>query len=77
MKIVIDGMGGDNAPSAVVKGVVMATNEYDDIDVYITGPKEQIEEELSKHVYPKERVFVVDAKEVISPNEHSALAIRR
>ena len=77
MKIVIDGMGGDNAPSAVVKGVVMASKAYDDIDVYITGPKEQIEEELSKHVYPKERVFVVDAKEVISPNEHSALAIRR
>ncbi len=77
MKIAIDGMGGDNAPQAVVDGVVQALNEYSDLQMYITGPKEEIEAELSKHNYPKERVSIVDAKEVISPNEHPVMALRK
>ena len=68
MKIAIDGMGGDNAPQAVVEGVVQALNEYADLEMYITGPKDKIEAELSKHNYPKERVVIVGANEVISPN---------
>lgn len=77
MKIAIDGMGGDNAPQAVVDGVILALNEYSDIEIHITGPKEKIEAELSKHNYPKDRVKIVDASEVISPNEHPVMALRR
>ena len=40
MRIAIDGMGGDNAPKAVVEGVIKALNEYQGIEYYITGPKE-------------------------------------
>ena len=28
MRIAIDGMGGDNAPQAVINGVIQALNEY-------------------------------------------------
>lgn len=77
MKIAIDGMGGDNAPQAVVEGMVQALNEYSDIEVYITGPKDKIEAELSKHNYPKDKVTIVDATEVISTNEHPVMALRR
>ncbi|MBE6051146.1 MAG: phosphate acyltransferase PlsX [Clostridium sp.] len=77
MKIAIDGMGGDNAPQAVVDGVVQALKEYEDIEMYITGPQDQIEAELSKYDYPKERVKIIDAKEVISTNEHPVMALRR
>lgn len=77
MKIAIDGMGGDNAPQAVVEGVVQALKEYEDINLYITGPKDEIEKELSKYTYPKDRVTVVHTSEVISPNEHPVMAIRK
>ena len=77
MKIAIDGMGGDNAPQAVVEGVVQALKEYEDIKLYITGPKDEIETELSKYTYPKDRVTVVHTSEVISPNEHPVMAIRK
>lgn len=77
MRIAIDGMGGDHAPQAVVEGVVQALNEYNDIHMYITGPKESIDKELVKHNYPKERVTVIDASEVISPNEHPVMALRK
>lgn len=77
MKFVIDGMGGDNAPVAVVGGVIQAIKEMDGFEMYITGPKEKIEEELSKYEYDKSRVTVVDAKEVIDPNEHPTMALRK
>ncbi|MDQ0148915.1 phosphate acyltransferase PlsX [Eubacterium multiforme] len=77
MKIAIDGMGGDNAPMAVVQGVVDAVKEYSDIEMYITGPKDKIEEELKKYTYPEERVTVIDANEVITTNEHPVMALRR
>lgn len=77
MKIAIDGMGGDNAPIAVVKGVVDAVKEYNDIEMYITGPKDKIEKELNKYSYPKERITVIDANEVITTNEHPVMALRR
>ena len=77
MKIAIDGMGGDNAPAAAVDGAIQALKEYDNIELYITGPKETINSELAKYSYPENRITVIDAKEVISPNEHPVMALRK
>lgn len=77
MKIAIDGMGGDNAPKAVVEGVVKALEEYKGIEYYITGPKEQIEEELKNYNYDKTLVNIIDAREIISPNEHPVMALKK
>lgn len=77
MKIAIDGMGGDNAPQAVVEGVIKALEEYNGIEYYITGPKEKIEEELKKYKYDESLVNIVDAKEVVSTNEHPVMALKK
>lgn len=77
MKIAIDGMGGDNAPKAVVEGIIKSLNEYQGIEYYITGPKEQIEEELKNYSYDKSLINIVDAREVISPNEHPVMALKK
>ncbi len=77
MKIAIDGMGGDYAPKAVVEGVIKSINEYQGIEYYITGPKEQIEDELKNYTYDKSLIKVVDAREVISPNEHPVMALKK
>lgn len=76
MVIAVDGMGGDNSPAAVVDGALQAVKEYG-IEIIITGPEELIKQELSKYEYDKGKVKVLDAKEVISPNEHPVMAIRR
>ncbi len=39
MKIAIDGMGGDNAPEAVVDGVIQALKEYKDIRIIYNRTK--------------------------------------
>lgn len=77
MKIAIDGMGGDNAPAAVIEGVIQAVKEYDNIELVITGPTEVINSELDKYTYSKERITVVDAREVILPSEHPVMALRK
>lgn len=76
MKIVIDGMGGDNAPQAVVEGACMAVNEYG-VDLIITGDEKQINEELKKYNYDKNKIKVVHTTEVISNDEKPVSAIRR
>jgi len=77
MKIAIDGMGGDNAPKAVIEGLVKALEEYNDIEYYITGPKELIEEELKNYTYDKNLVNIIDAREVVSTNEHPVMALKK
>ncbi|MBL4930847.1 phosphate acyltransferase PlsX [Clostridium paridis] len=77
MKFVIDGMGGDNAPKAVVEGAVEAIKAFSDIEIYITGPAEKLTKELENYTYDKSKIKVVDATEVISPNEHPVMALRK
>lgn len=76
MKVVVDGMGGDNAPYAIVEGAVQAQKEYG-IEIVITGPEGLIQKELDKYDYDKSKISILHASEVIGTNEHPAMAIRR
>lgn len=76
MKIVVDGMGGDNAPVEIVKGTIDAVNEFN-IDAIIVGKEDIIYRELEKYNYPKDRVEVLNAEDIITNEEDPALAIRR
>ena len=64
MKIVIDAMGGDNAPKSTVEGAVLAINEYG-VDVILTGDKDIIEKELESKTYDKSKLEIVHTTEII------------
>jgi len=74
--IVVDGMGGDNAPKAVVEGCVQALQKAD-IKIIITGRESEIKAELAKHDYDNSRISVVHTEEVISSNEAPVMALRK
>ena len=76
-KVVLDAMGGDNAPVEVVKGAIDAVSSRDDIKVILVGQETVVKEELEKYQYPKERIQVVDAPEVIEMAEPPVVAIRK
>lgn len=77
MKIAIDGMGGDNAPRAVIEGIIQAIDEYRDVEFYVTGPEELINQELRNLKYVGDKITVIDAKEIISTNEHPVMALKK
>lgn len=77
VKVVVDAMGGDNAPEEIVKGAIEAVNQRKDIYVYLTGKTAVIEKELQKYSFPKERVEIVHAEEVIETAEPPVMAIRK
>ena len=56
VKVVVDAMGGDNAPQETVKGAVDAVNTRKDIKVILTGRQELVEVNLSKYIYPKDLI---------------------
>ena len=64
MKILLDVMGGDNAPDATIKGAVKAINQIK-ADVILIGKKEVIQEKV-KNFYGKSleeispRLIIVD-----------------
>lgn len=76
MIIAVDGMGGDNSPSEVVKGCIDAINEYN-VNIIITGAEDKIRDEAKKYNFDKDKLEIVDAKEVITNNEHPVMAIRK
>jgi glycerol-3-phosphate acyltransferase PlsX len=76
-KVAVDAMGGDNAPTEVVKGVIEAINENDRIKVYLVGQQEIVEKELSGYTYNKDQVEIINATEVIEMAEPPVMAIRK
>ncbi len=76
MKIVIDAMGGDNAPREIIKGAIGALQQRRGFSIVFTGKEEVIAKELSLYSYDKSRVEVKHACEVITNNEAPATAVR-
>ena len=78
VRVVVDAMGGDHAPAEPVKGAVEAVKAREDIHVILTGKQEVIEKELSAFTdYPKDRITIVNASEVIETAEPPVNAIRK
>ena len=64
-KVVVDAMGGDNAPHEIIKGAVEAVGKSDAIHVILVGKEDVINQELSGYTYNKEQISVVHTSEVI------------
>ena len=65
VRVAVDAMGGDYAPVEPVKGAVEAVNADERVKVQLVGQVDVIEKELQKYTYPKERVEIVPATEII------------
>ncbi len=75
--VVLDAMGGDNAPDEIVKGALDAVRERSDIRVTLVGQEAAVRQALAGCDYPKERIAVRNATEQIEMAEPPVLAIRK
>ncbi|MCK5706109.1 MAG: phosphate acyltransferase PlsX [Candidatus Aureabacteria bacterium] len=79
MKIAVDAMGGDNAPKAIIDGVILAAlEEKEDVSYVLVGREDVISSYLSNNPdYPKSRIEIVHASETIEMDESPVAAIKR
>ncbi len=77
MKIALDAMGGDRAPSEPVRGAVLAAKEFG-VEIALVGPPDIVEAELRKHGPTPPGITVVPASEAIGMEEDRiAVAVRQ
>ena len=76
MKIIVDAMGGDNAPGAIVKGAIKAASEINET-VALIGPEELVRNTLKENGWQGDNIEIIDATEVISNHEAPSMAVRK
>ena len=77
MKIIVDAMGGDNAPLQIVLGAVDALNQDKNLKIVLVGDQNAIEQSLCEcKEYDKSRLDIIDAKDVITNDDTPTTAIR-
>lgn len=74
MKIIVDAMGGDNAPEAIVKGAVYARDRLG-VEICLVGRTEDIERCLDG--VDRSGISIVDAPEIITMEDDPSTAVRR
>ena len=76
MKIIVDMMGGDNAPLAVLEGAVQAVKEYG-ITVVGVGDEALVRKTAQENSIPLDGIELVNCTEVIDMCDEPARAIRQ
>lgn len=76
MIVLVDAMGGDNAPYAIVKGCVEAINERGGFSVVLIGDEPEIRKILSSEQYDPGRISIRHTTQVITNDDVPTKAIR-
>jgi len=77
MKIIVDAMGGDNAPDEIVYGAIDAARDHK-VDIMLVGRGEDILRSIEKKGLKElpRGVEIFNASEVIEPEDDPATAVR-
>ena len=56
MKLILDAMGGDNAPLEILKGAADALAEYPDVELILVGREQELREICEREKLTLDRV---------------------
>ncbi len=76
INIIVDAMGGDNAPDAIVDGCIEAIKMQDGFNITLVGKSEVIQKIVDKNEFNKDRISIVNTTEVIEGNDTPTKAIK-
>jgi len=74
MIIAVDAAGGDYAPSEVIKGAILASQESDDVEIALVGQKSLIRV-AGRRLLKSSRIDIIDASQVIEADESPIKAV--
>lgn len=75
--IAVDTMGGDNGCEYMMQGISEALSKYDDLNVIVTGNKEELSLLVTKYGIDDSRIDMIHADEVITCHDAPVDAIRK
>ena len=75
IRIGIDIMGGDYAPSASIQGSILAMQALNEVELVLIGDETLINEELKKHEIDAQSFSIVHATDNIEMGEHPTKAL--
>lgn len=76
MKIMVDAMGGDNAPEMIVKGALLARDEFD-VSIVLSGKEDILKKYIEAETKDFRKIEILNAEDVITNDDKPVLAIRR
>jgi len=76
MRIAIDVMGGDYAPTEIIAAAVEWAQDSED-KLMLVGKEDIIKNELQAYNYVQERIEIIPASQVVEMNESPATAMRK
>ncbi len=76
MKIIVDAMGGDNAPEAVVKGCLLARDEHN-VNIVLSGKEDILKKCIENETKDYRNIEILNAEDVITNDDKPVMAIRR
>jgi len=78
VRIALDALGTDQAPSSEIAGAVQTIQERDDLTILLVGDEKEVEKGLEEAGFsPGDRLRIVHAPDRILPGDSPAQAVRR
>ena len=77
MRILVDVLGGDNAPKAVLVGAMAALKKEKDLQLILVGPKADIEAAIAKEGIDPSRVEILHSEVAVTNEDHPSLFIKQ
>ncbi len=77
MRVAIDAMGGDDAPSVNVDGAIEAVKVQKDLEVILVGVEPVVRKHLENRKYKGSRITIHHAPDVVKMDDPPSLAVRR
>ena len=73
--VVIDCLGSDKGPEAIIEGAINSINKFSDLFVTLAGPKDLIISKMNEANIPNDRYAILDASETITNYENPTVGI--
>lgn len=77
MRILVDAMGGDNAPHEIVLGCIQAIREQEGFEINLIGKEEEIQKILSDNNFKNNRLKITNTREIVSSDDSPTKAIKQ
>lgn len=77
MRIALDAMGGDHAPSVPIEGALEALPVRQDLEVILVGIEGEIKKELKSVRHPAGRISIHHAPQVVDMHDSPTAALRK